>query len=549
MKRLFPYLRQHTRLIGACFFMVFALPAVAQPSGSQLVAEGERLARQKETARSLLTLNRFIEGAAGRPLTHADSLLLLRAVSQNAQNYQTLGNAHQSLAFFQRAITLATALNEPRRLATLYNNVFSIYFTQQEYAQAEELLARSLAINKQLGDSAAIRNNYNNFGLVSLDHGQYDRALSYLNQALALTPAADPIGRSLIMTNRADIYSRQGRYAQAEHELAQALHLQRGFPVDAHTIQTSLNMTLLQATLGRRAEAGRLQPAIYHALPRLPLSVQSNSLVQLADIHFILGDSIAALHDILRFQSIDDSLKRTTNTSQLQQLLVAYDTDRLRQANDTLKQTVAHRTTAFIVSALVLLVLLALVGLLVRRMRVDKQKSRLINEQQARLLHYEQQEHERKQQELSSELDHKNRQLTTYTLDLASINEFHQRIAQSLNALQRDTEDSDEAKALRGVVLSLQHFNDKPLGDDFRIYFDEVHPGFLQKLSERHHLSKADLRLCAYLYLGMTTKEIAALTYKEVRSVESQRNRLRKKLDLQPGYDLSEYFKEIATNN
>ena len=85
------------------------------------------------------------------------------------------------------------------------------------------------------------------------------------------------------------------------------------------------------------------------------------------------------------------------------------------------------------------------------------------------------------------------------------------------------------------------------MGNDFRVYFDEVHPGFLMRLSQQFSaLSKADLRLCAYLHLGMTTKEIAALTFKEVRSVESARNRLRKKLNLPPETNLAQFLEQFT---
>lgn len=516
---------------------------------SALVLQGERLASKKETAQSLLQLNRYIDAVQEQPMSHGDSLLLLRAVNQNAQNYQLLGNTHQALAYFQRAIALAKSLGDSRRLASLYNNVFGIYYAQREYRQAEDLLRMSLAINRKANDSAAIRNNYNNFGLVSIDRGDFQRASSYMHQALDYTPKTDRIGRSLILTNLADLYSRQNQFSKAEQQLQQALALQQGIPMDGHTIQTSLNLAWLKAYCGRYAEAKRLQPSIYAALPRLPLAVQANSLAQLADIHFIMGDSIAALRDILRYQAIDDSLQRATNTSQLQQLLVAYDTERLRQTNSRLQQAVSMRTRAFVATVVFLVVLVALIGLLVRRMRIDKQKNRLISEQQARLLSYEQAEHERRQQELATEIDHKNRQLTTYMLDLASINEFHQHIASDLTALRQAAKDEELSRTLHDITLRLDHFNDKPLGDDFHVYFDEVHPGFLMKLSQRYNLSKADLRLCAYLFLGMTTKEIAALTHKEVRSVESQRNRLRKKLSLPAGGDFSGFFQSVIANN
>lgn len=535
------------------FLVLHVLAGSAYNVDTSLVHQGEILSVKKQTAKSLLMLNRFVDMTSSQSLSHSDSLLLLRALSCNAQNYQVLGNVHQSLGYFKRAIDIAKRLGERRRLAVLYNNLFGIYYQQHEYEQAEDLLGLSLAINKEIRDTIATRNNYNNFGLISLDRKDYTKALHYYNLALTFTPRADRVGRSLILTNRADLYDRMGRYSAAEQELSKAIELQNGVSIDARTIQTMLNMTLLKAHLGKTAEAKSLQPAIYRALPHLPLATRANSLAQLADVHFILGDSIGALRDILAYQSVKDSLDRATNTSQLQQLLVAYDTERLKQSNDHLQQaadfyrlSARHRMVVAYCVAFILLLVVALAVLLYRRWRSDKAKSRLISEQQERLLSYEQAEHERRQRELTSEIDHKNRQLTTYNFDLASINEFHGRISQALAEFMTHAHDEESTKVLHDIMRRLQHFNDKPLGDDFRIYFDEVHPGFLRILGEQYRLSKTDLRLCAYLYLGMTTKEIAALTYKEVRSVESSRNRLRKKLELPAGSDLHEFFARVA---
>ena len=44
----------------------------------------------------------------------------------------------------------------------------------------------------------------------------------------------------------------------------------------------------------------------------------------------------------------------------------------------------------------------------------------------------------------------------------------------------------------------------------------------------------------------MTTKEIAVLTYREVRSVDSARNRLRKKLGLELTDDLTAYLHSLG---
>ena len=548
----------------------------AKASSEALVKEGERLSERGETARSLMVLNRYIESFAYAKASRADSLLLTRALMRNARNYEDLGNQHQALVLLQRALSIAKRTADKRHLAALYNNIFAIYYSLREFDQAEDLLQMSLQLSIAAADSMSIRNNYNNFGLVCYERGQYDKALAFMDQALAYAPRADRVGMSLIYTNRAEVFTRQNRLSQAERALQKAIDLQRGHQRDNRTVQTRLNMTFLKARLGKRTEALTMQHALYQTMPHLPLAMQVNAYEQMADICFNLGDSLAALRNILRFMPLNDSLQRADNNSQLQQLLVAYDADRLKQHNTNLAQTVdiyrlkaEGRTRLLAVAVPLLVVLIVLVVLLWRRMRTDRAKNKLISEQQQQLLIYEQQERDRKQEEMrrkqealkrkqqemaqrqeemSLELDHKNRQLTSYTLDLAAVNEFHQHVSASLSALREKKLSAAEVdNELKDLILSLQHFNDKPLGDDFRVYFDEVHPGFLMRLSQQFSaLSKADLRLCAYLHLGMTTKEIAALTFKEVRSVESARNRLRKKLNLPPETNLAQFLEQFT---
>ena len=535
-----------------------------------VVRQAEAHAGRGETARSLIALNRFIESFGRGGAAHRDSLLLTRALRINASNYETLGNNHQALTLLRRALAIAKATGDGHQLAVLYNNIFAIYYSRREYAQAEDLLLMSLQLSLRLNDSTSVRNNYNNFGLVCYERADYGRALQYMDKALAYAPKGDAVGKSLIYTNRAEVYTRRGMTSMAERELQKALDLQRGHDDDYRTLQSRLNMTYLKAVTGRRREAVELQRHVYADLPHMPLSMQVNAYEQMADINFALGDSLAGLHDILRYMPLNDSLQRANNNSQLQQLLVAYDADRLKQHNTNLRQTVdiyrlkAEGRTKFLVVTVAFLVVLAiLLVALLRRMKADRQKSRLISSQQRQLLAYEQQAHQReqeenrcrqqeltrRQQELSLEIDHKNRQLTSHTLDLAAMNEFHQHVSDTLAALRGKGLKDDEADAtLKELIFSLQHFNDKPLGDDFRVYFDEVHPGFFMRLTRQFALSKSDLRLCAYLHLGMTTKEIAALTFKEVRSVESSRNRLRKKLGLPPESNLQQFLARFAVD-
>jgi DNA-binding CsgD family transcriptional regulator len=68
----------------------------------------------------------------------------------------------------------------------------------------------------------------------------------------------------------------------------------------------------------------------------------------------------------------------------------------------------------------------------------------------------------------------------------------------------------------------------------------------LKKVKEKHpKLTPNDLRLCAYLRLNLSSKEIAPLLNISPRSVEVKRYRLRKKMDLPHDFNLTNYILEI----
>jgi DNA-binding CsgD family transcriptional regulator len=88
--------------------------------------------------------------------------------------------------------------------------------------------------------------------------------------------------------------------------------------------------------------------------------------------------------------------------------------------------------------------------------------------------------------------------------------------------------------------------HDSRVDDDWEHFsrnFDRVHSDFLKRLAEKHdHLSPNDYRLCAYLRMNLSTKEIASLMNISVRGVEASRYRLRKRLNLETDTNLTDYL-------
>ena len=80
----------------------------------------------------------------------------------------------------------------------------------------------------------------------------------------------------------------------------------------------------------------------------------------------------------------------------------------------------------------------------------------------------------------------------------------------------------------------------------FETYFDQVHENFFKRLREKFpKLTPKDQKLCAYLRMNLSTKEIAPLLNISVRGVEISRYRLRKKLVIESEVNLVAFIMEV----
>ncbi len=79
--------------------------------------------------------------------------------------------------------------------------------------------------------------------------------------------------------------------------------------------------------------------------------------------------------------------------------------------------------------------------------------------------------------------------------------------------------------------------------EHFAHHFDKVHTDFLVLLKNRYpNLTASELKLCAYLRMNLSSKEIAQLMNISIRGVEIGRYRLRKKLGISKDTNLFEFL-------
>ncbi|TYP74374.1 triple tyrosine motif-containing protein [Aquimarina intermedia] len=144
-------------------------------------------------------------------------------------------------------------------------------------------------------------------------------------------------------------------------------------------------------------------------------------------------------------------------------------------------------------------------------------------------------------EKLMQDVESKNRELATSTMNIIKKNEI-------LNTIKKELQKSE---AERSGLTNVERIIDRNLNnkDDWRHFeeaFNNVDKDFLKKLKVKHDkLTPNDLRFCTYLRLNLSSKEIAPLLNISVRSVEIKRYRLRKKLDLKHEESLVNYILDI----
>jgi DNA-binding CsgD family transcriptional regulator len=147
-------------------------------------------------------------------------------------------------------------------------------------------------------------------------------------------------------------------------------------------------------------------------------------------------------------------------------------------------------------------------------------------------------------EKLEAEVKFKNQELALTTMHLVQKAEILLSVQEGLHRIQDKAEHPAARKEIQ-QLLNLINFDVKVDEDwaHFAHHFDRVHVDFLKHLRERFpQLTSNDLKLCAYLRMNLSTKEIAPLMNISVRGVEGSRYRLRRKLDLPNDANLTEFI-------
>lgn len=172
-----------------------------------------------------------------------------------------------------------------------------------------------------------------------------------------------------------------------------------------------------------------------------------------------------------------------------------------------------------------------------RRKFTRKQKEleeQMYKEQQERLATLE-------KEKLAKEIRLKQNELASTTLNIAKKNEM---ILELKNMLLMNKDKFSNSQRYRSFIKKLNNsIQDTEDWKRFEVNFKELHEDFFERLLKEYpSLTPKDLKLCAYLKMNLSSKEIAPLMAISIRGVEIHRYRLRKKLKMDSSENLSNFL-------
>ncbi|MEC5142961.1 triple tyrosine motif-containing protein [Chitinophaga sp. 212800010-3] len=179
------------------------------------------------------------------------------------------------------------------------------------------------------------------------------------------------------------------------------------------------------------------------------------------------------------------------------------------------------------------------------QLRTQQEK---FEEEQKRLKYIHQLELEKNEKEiiklqnekLEQEVLLQKKELANTSMHLMENTDTLTKIKEKVSRLNNE----DDIKSITDLIRDTEKINAN--WDAFAAHFDDLNDGFLNKLKKQYpQLTQTDLKMCTYIKLNLTTKEVAQLLNITVRGVEVSRYRIRKKIGLQTEQSLSSFLNQI----
>ncbi len=394
--------------------------------------------------------------------------------------YQGEGSHKKAIASFEEALGLYETIDNKIFIAQAKSYIGDSYLGLNDFKAAETFLNEGFELSKTLNFNPNIGRSFINIGRLKLAQNQYDEAINHFEEGLASYKSINiPYNETRAQYHLGEAYFKKGNYKEAIKHLNSSISISERIQDPA-----------------RKMDALNIKSRAYEALNQPHL----------------------ALLTFKASKKISDSLFNIESSKKTEELQIQFETEKKEQQIALQANQIELLESNEKISNLKILLLgfgflMALFALYAIFQRAKRHK---IEKENAQV-----------------ELEFKTKELTTHALHLAKKNEVLNDLKQKAKILKADANaDPGYQMLIQTINFDLQDDNN---WENFSRYFEQVHKDFGIKAQEQFpKITKNDLRLMALLKMNLSSKEIANILNISSDGIKKARQRLRKKMGLDP---------------
>lgn len=480
------------------------------------------------------------------------------AINNIGANYYSILEYGEALNYYLEAYTIALKELDPTQEMVVLNNIAILYSKEKKYDKANEYFFKAYNIAKENKDDLKMGLYAMNLGNVANEQNNPKLSRQYFSQALPLL-VSQPQFVVLAKIGLAECDLQDGRTDLAKKTAEDLLKNVKDLAFN--NIGTSLYMILAKSYLKENNSVTALVYAnkIFSQRPNLDTKIAVFEL--LSELHFknrAYPLALAYKDSILKAST---ELNEIKNGKLFESSKVKFEIQNYRnelKLNET--KMAVERKIFYSVIAIIIIVVAFIVGTL-RNRSIKHKQNKLIAERSEKILSLEL-EKERsdnlllekqiieketnallEQERLKNEIELRNRKLSAKALYLSGRNQMIEEVLSDLSQLPQLSKD---ASVVSHIKTLKNHLKTDAEWDSFITHFEEVNQSFLNKLKEKHPgLTANDIRFISYIYMNLSSKEIASLLNVTPEACRKRKERISAKMELPENVNLYDYLASL----
>ncbi|MEG2336371.1 MAG: tetratricopeptide repeat protein, partial [Bacteroidales bacterium] len=441
--------------------------------------------------------------------------------------------------------------------ARCYNSLGSLFASRSYFEDADIYFKKSLRIYKKHKDLRGQHIVYSNMGGNLLLQGKAEEALVCFLEVQKIVTQEKYIGEEKVYAAfyLGAVYAALRKFDLAEKYYNEALNL-----VDQKEYQHLKTFITFQYALNL-FDQKRYTEAKKNAFDVLALArqkglkhLQITSLDLIWKIYRGEGNYKEANQYLLSCYSLRDSVYSKEREEKLVRVKAEFDSykseqEKIQKEQDLLlaQEIVKKRNFQMGFLGIICIGSLVLLFILFNRTILQKRTNKSLKNTLLEISEADKSRIEILEKTFGQELDTKNKELTSNALLFLRQNNIISSIYERTKALKVNLSMKGKDRVLVMEIESLlKEIANHQGWEEFETYFEQVDKAFFSRLLVKYpNLNMNEQRLCALFSLKLTSKEIASLSKRTVRSVAMAKLRLKKKLDLGSDDDLFEHLSKI----